>query len=232
MLSPPVSLPRPRHIEAGPLTCGDYRRHPGEPPALTFHYIFHYISHPFSWWQLVPWLLRRGDALRRAHLISSHTRTGTHLNACAHTVTHTNTHWIHCCLRWLTPDYRFLFTSRKVTGQAGVAAGGLWQLWHPILICCYQVSGMRPCLHPSQIWLVEWINMFQCYKQLGCNIARPKPNVKSSVSPLCTPFIIQPGLPCRYNFKPGLFCFLVKVVMLSTPLDPDRAMSLACRLAP
>lgn len=114
----------PDALRPAPLTCGDFRRHPGEPPALTFHYIFHYISHPFSWWQLAPWLLRRGDALRRAHLISSHTRTGTHLYVCAHTVTRTNTHWMHSCLRWLTPDYRFLFTSRKVTGQAGGQQGG------------------------------------------------------------------------------------------------------------
>ncbi len=161
MLSFPVSLPRPRRVEAGPLTCGDYRRHPGEPLALTFHYIFHYISHPFSWWQLAPWLLRRGNALRSADLISSHTRPDTHLYACAHT----NTHRIHCCLLWLTPDYRFLFTSRKVTGQAG-GSRGLWQLWHLILICCYLVSRMHPCLHPGQIWLVEKINIFQCYKQL------------------------------------------------------------------
>lgn len=178
MLSSPVLLPRARRIEAGTLTCGDSRRHPGKPHALTFHYIFHYISHPFSWWLLVPWLLRRGDALRRVHPFSSHTHTGTHLYACAHTATH----WIHCCLCWLTPDYRFLFTSRKVTGQAG-GSRGLWQPWHPILICCYLVSGMHPRLHPGQIWLGERIDdgerLFQRYKQLGCNGLMSKPNVKA-----------------------------------------------------
>lgn len=117
MLSAPVVLPRPRRIQAGTLTCGNSRRHPGEPRALTFHYIFHYISHPFSWWQLVPWLLRRGDALHSVHPILSDTHTPT--RTCVPTATHTNSHWIHCFLRWLTPDYCFLFTSGKVTSQAG-----------------------------------------------------------------------------------------------------------------
>lgn len=91
------------------LTRGDYRRHPREPPVLTFHYIFHYISHPFSWWQSVPWLLRRGNALHRAHIILSHTHWYTPV------CTHTHTHTTHSSLHWLTPDYSFPFW--KVKGR-------------------------------------------------------------------------------------------------------------------
>jgi hypothetical protein len=61
---------------------------------LTFHYIFHYISHPCFWWQLAPWPLRREDALHRAHLCASH-HAHTHTNPAhthTHTLTHTHTH--------------------------------------------------------------------------------------------------------------------------------------------
>lgn len=228
MLSSPVSLPRPRHIEDGSLTCGDYGRHPGEPPALTFHYIFHYISHPFSWWQLVPWLLRRGDTLRRAHLISSHTRT------CMHVCTHSHKHTLNTLLPALVnPRLPLPVYKSKGHGVGGGQRGGcLWQLWHSILICCYLASGMHPRLHPGQIWLVERTNRFHCYKQLGCNIPLSKPNVKALFA-LNAPCYNIARITLQIKFKPRcVFCFLVKAVMLSTLLDPDRVLSPACWLAP
>lgn len=136
MLSAPVLLPRPRRMEAGTLTCGNGRRHPGEPRALTFHYIFHYISHPFSWWQWVPWLLRRGDALHSVHPILSDTHTHTPTRTCVPTATHTNSHWIHCFLRWLTPDYCVLLTSGKVTSQTGGVSRRLWRRLDLLLDPC------------------------------------------------------------------------------------------------
>jgi len=116
----------------GPLTRGDYRRRPGEPPALTFHYIFHYISHPCSWWQLAPWQLRRGDASHRADIISSHTLTHTCMNVCSHS--HTNT--LNAGLpAFVNPRLLVLVYKSKGHGAGGGswgAAGGLWQSWHPI----------------------------------------------------------------------------------------------------
>lgn len=130
MLSAPVLLPRPRRIEAGTLTCGNSRRHPGEPRALTFHYIFHYISHPFSWWQLAPWLLRRGDALHSVHPILADTHTDRY--------THTNTHLCADChthkltLNTSLPALVNPGLPLPVYKSKGHEPGGrLWQLWHP-----------------------------------------------------------------------------------------------------
>lgn len=180
MLSAPVLLPRPRRIEAGTLTCGNSIRHPGEPRALTFHYIFHYISHPFSWWQLVPWLLRRGDALHSVHPILSDTHTS------VPTARRTSSHWIHCFLHWLTPDYCFLFTSRKVTSQTGGHEGVMtamtcrfdplldpwiqWMIMNRTIksIILLVPKNQKPCLHshwtqPAKMGSVFFSLKSHCY---------------------------------------------------------------------
>lgn len=126
MLSAPVLLPRPRRIEAGTLTCGNSRKRPGEPRALTFHYIFHYISHPFSWWLLVPWLLRRGDALHSVHPVLSDTHQHAPVRLCAYCHTH--------ILTLDTPqpalvNPRLPLPVYKSKGHE--PSGRLWQLWCP-----------------------------------------------------------------------------------------------------
>ena len=51
----------------------------------------------------------------------------------------------------------------------------------PFLICCYLVGEM----HPDQIEIVERINTFESYEQLGsCNLLF-KPNAEARLAPVC-----------------------------------------------
>lgn len=151
-----------------------------------------YFSLYFSSLQLMavaPWLLRRGDALHRAHIISSLTHTLWHTPVCACVCTIT----LNALLSALV-NPRLLLVVYKSKGHR--ASGGLWQSWHPILICFYLVSRM----YPGQIWG----NIAKC-KSSAYNTPRITLQIK---------FWLQ----C-------VVCLFAKAVMLSTQMDPDRAMS-------
>lgn len=160
----------------------------GEPPALTFHYIFHYISHPCSWWQ------SHRDCSGVAMLCTEHTSSRLSHTPCdTHLYVRVCTITLNALLSALV-NPRLLLVVYKSKGHR--ASGGLWQSWHPILICFYLVSRM----YPGQIWG----NIAKC-KSSAYNTPRITLQIK---------FWLQ----C-------VVCLFAKAVMLSTQMDPDRAMS-------